>query len=117
MAKGISEIVGLAEGVGESRVTVYRALKILLCARCSETIGEGELFTRRSLNGQGLRILPQCQKCVPFDMRAADEVERRQSVLLGSLLTSQPEQNEVRIRKPDAEKEAVERRLGPALRR
>src|SRR5438045_1924915 len=94
MAKGISEIVGLAEGAGESRVTVYRALKILLCARCSETISEGELFTRRSLYGRGLRILPQCQKCVPFDIRVADERERRQSVFLESLLTPQPEPNE-----------------------
>ena len=114
MAKGISEIVGL--GAGKSKVTVYRALKILLCARCSETISEGELFTRRSLDGRGLRILPQCRKCVPFDIRATDKTERRQSVLLESLLTPQPELKEVRVRNPDAEREAVEGRLGPALR-
>jgi hypothetical protein len=117
MAKGISEIVGLAESVGKSRVMVYRALKILLCTRCSETISEGELFIRRSLDGQGLRILPQCQKCVPFGMRADDEIERRHSVLLESVLTPQPKLNEVRIRKPDMERDAVEMRLGPALRR
>lgn len=117
MAKGISEIVGHAESVEESRVAVYRALKILICAMCSEAISEGELFTRRSLDGQGLRILPQCRKCVPFDIRVVDEIKRRQSVLLESLLTPQPELNEVRVRNPDAEREAVERRLGPALRR
>ena len=31
-AKGISEIVGQAESVGKSRVTVYRALRMLICA-------------------------------------------------------------------------------------
>lgn len=117
MAKGISEIVGEASGAGDSRVTVYRALRQIICAACGETIGEGVLFTRRSLYEQGLRILPQCQQCVPFDVRAAGENERRQSVLLESLLTPQPEPNEVRIHNPDAEREAVERRLGPALRR
>ena len=117
MAKGISEIVGEASGAGDSRVTVYRALRQIICAACGETIGEGVLFTRRSLYGQGLRILPQCQKCVPFDMRADDEIERRQSVLLESLLTPQPAPNEVRIRKPDMERDAVERRLGLAQRR
>ena len=117
MAKGISEIAGLGEGVGEPRVTVYRALKVLICARCGETISEGELFTRRSLDGQGPRILPQCRKCVPFDLRAADKLERRQSALLEALLTPQPDLDEVQVRKPDAGREAVERRLGPALRR
>lgn len=50
-------------------------------------------------------------------MRVADEMERRQSVLLESLLTPQPELNEVRVRNTDAEREAVGRRLGPALHR
>jgi RNase P subunit RPR2 len=57
MVKGISEIVGEALSAGKSRVTIYRALKQLLCAACGETISEGALFTRRSLHGQGLRIL------------------------------------------------------------
>ena len=117
MAKGISEVVGEAFGAGESRVTVYRALRMLICARCSGTIGEGELFTRRSLDGRGPRILAQCRKCAPFDMRAAGEIERRPSALLDSLLTPQTGPNEVRTRNPGAEREAVERRLGPALRR
>jgi hypothetical protein len=118
MAKGISEIVGLADGMGKSRVTVYRALKILMCAACGETIGEGVLFTRRSLYGQGLRILPKCRKCAPFDLRTFDQNEQRQSALIESLLTPPPEPSGVKqVRKPGAEREAVERRLGPALRR
>ena len=118
MTKGISEIAGMAESVGKSRVTVYRALKQLLCAACGEAISEGTLFTRRSLYGHGLRILPQCQKCAPFKLRSADK-EERQSALLESLLARQPARREDEIRKRDegAEREAVERRLGPALRR
>ena len=117
MKKGISEIVGLAESAGKSRVTVYRALRQLFCAACGEIIGEGVLFTRRSLHGQELRILPQCRKCAPFELRGAGEKGRRQSVLLQSLLTPHPEPNEAKVRKPGAEREAVERRLGPVLRR
>ena len=119
MKKGISEIVGIADAVGKSELTVYRALKQLFCAACGEMICEGVLFTRRSLYGRGLRILPQCQKCAPFNLRAAGEKEPRRSALLQSLLTPQLEsrQGEVRMNKPDAEREAVERRLGPALRR
>jgi hypothetical protein len=116
MKKGISEIVGEAFGVGDSRVTIYRALRQLFCAACGETIGEGVLFTRRSLHGQDLRILPQCRKCAPFELRGAGEKGRRQSVLLQSLLTLHPEPNEAKVRKPGAQREAVERRLGPALR-
>lgn len=117
MAQGISEIVGEALGAGDSRVTAYRALRQLFCAACGGTIREGEFFTRRRLPRQGLNILPQCQKCAPFDMRTVSDKERRQSVLLESLLTPEPELNEVRVRKPDVVSEAVERRLGPALRR
>lgn len=117
MAKGISEIAGEAFGAGGVRVTVYRALKVLICARCGETINEGELFTRRGLRRQGLCILPQCQKCVPFEMRAVEDSERQRPALLNSLLTSEPELNEVRAAKPDVMRETVERRLGPALQR
>jgi hypothetical protein len=117
MAKGISEIVGAAFSIGRSRMTVYRALKILICAKCGELISEGALFTRRSLYGQGLCILPQCQKCAPFTLRAAGK-EGRQSALLESLLAPQPEGrgNEPRKRDAGAEREVVGRRLGPALR-
>jgi hypothetical protein len=117
MKQGISEIVGEAFGTGQSTVTIYRALKELLCAACGEPIKEGMLFTRRSLDGQGLRILSQCRKCMPFNLHSADEKERRPSALLESLLTPQPEPSEVQVRNPGAEREAVERRLGPALRR
>ena len=118
MAKAISEIVDLAASAGKSRVTVYHALKILLCAACGETISEGALFTRRSLCGQGLRILPRCRKCAPFELRTTGKNEQRHSVLIESLLTPQPEPSSVKqIRKPDTEREAVERRLGSALRR
>ena len=55
MARAVSEIVGPADGPAGSGVTVYRALKPLLCAPCGEPIGEGALFTRRGMPGQGLR--------------------------------------------------------------
>lgn len=119
MKKGISEIVGLAESAGKSRVTVYRALKQLFCAACGETINEGVLFTRRSLYGQGLRILPQCRKCAPFNLRTTAGEGQHRSPLLESLLTAPPEHEGSENQKPDtgAKREAVERRLGPALRR
>jgi hypothetical protein len=117
MAKGISEIAGEASGIGEPRVVVYRALRAIICARCAETIREGDLFTRRSLPGRELRILPQCRKCVPFEMRAVEDSEQQQSALLKSLLTPEPGRNEVRADKPDVMRETVERRLGPALQR
>ena len=119
MRKSISEIAGKADGVGKSSVTVYRALRQFLCAACSEPITEGVLFTRRNRSGQGLRILAQCQKCAPFTLRSAGEEERRQSPLLKSLLRAQPEDKggEPRQRNTDAERELIERRLGPALRR
>jgi Fe2+ or Zn2+ uptake regulation protein len=115
MAKGISEIVGEASCVGKSRVTIYRALKILICAKCSETINEGELFTRRSLYGHGLRILPQCQKCSPFQLRAGD---RDRSALVEALLTPEEMTSAKPITRELQEKtaEAIEKRLGPALR-
>ena len=91
MAKSSSEVVGLAERVGKSRVTVDRALKPLECAACGEPLKEGALFTRRSLFGQGLRLLPHCQKCVSFKLRAAGEKERRPAALLEALLRAEPE--------------------------
>lgn len=117
MKQGISEIVGEAHGTGQSKVTIYRALKELLCAACGEPIREGTLFTRRSLDGQGLRILSQCQKCAPFNLHSVVKKEQRRSALLESLLTPRPEPSEVQVHNPGAEREAVERRLGPALRR
>ena len=117
MAKGVSEIVGKAGGAGKSSVTVYRALKRLLCAPCGEPIAEGALFTRRSLYGRGLRILPQCRKCAPFSLRN-DEAKRVRSAMLESLLSAPPEKSGGK-EPPDGEavREAVEKRLGPALGR
>jgi hypothetical protein len=62
--KGISEIVGLADGVGQVKRHGFRALRQIICARCSGAIIKGEVFTRRTLHGCGFRILPQCQMCV-----------------------------------------------------
>ena len=119
MREGISEIVGPADGVGKLSVTVYRALRPLLCAACSVPIAEGMFFTWRSRSGQELRLLPQCQECAPFVLRSAGEEERRLSPLLKSLLTPQPEpeRGEARRRDHNAEREAIEQRLGPVLRR
>src|SRR5687767_1566399 len=116
MKKGISEIVGLAECVGKSSVTVYRALRSLMCAKCGALLDEGTLFTRRTLAGQGLRILPQCQKCAPFTVRAGAS---KRSALIESLLASSTEERFVKVRKSGQQEkiaEAVEQRLGPALR-
>ena len=118
MAQGVSEIVGRADGPGGSGVTVYRALKPLLCAPCGEPIGAGALFTRRGLPGQGLRTIPRCAKCAPFSPRKVGG-EGRPSALLESLLTPRAEEQSgeggrCAAGSPD---EAVERRLGAALRR
>jgi RNase P subunit RPR2 len=63
MKRAISEIVVQAEQVGKSSVTVYRALRQLLCERCGRDIANGELFTRRTLFGRGLSVFPQCRVC------------------------------------------------------
>src|ERR1043165_4101636 len=103
--KSISEIVGHADSVGKSSFVVYRALRPLLCAVCGGVIEEGTMFTRRSLLGQGLRILPQCRKCAPFELRAKTEDERHQSTLLKALLAPQKESKRDK-RKPH-EQEAI----------
>ena len=119
MAQGVSEIVGRADGPGGTGVTVYRALKPLLCAPCGEPINAGALFTRRGLPGQCLRTIPQCEKCAPFSLRKGAGEGRRPSPLLESLLTPRPEDQLVEARRPrlGSPGEAVERRLGAALRR
>lgn len=118
MEKGISEIVGEALGAGDARVTVYRALRQLICAACGGTIREGELFTRRALPGQELPVSSRCQKCTPFNFRTIADGQHR-SPLLESLLTAPPEHEVSENQKLDTgvKREAVERRLGPALRR
>ncbi len=117
MKKSISEIVGTADSVGKSSVTVYRALRQLLCARCGAEIKEGALFTRRTLTGYGLRILPQCRECAPFTLRSG---ARDRSALIESLLSPATEEASLETRKCEQQEktaEAVEQRLGPALRR
>ena len=89
-------------------------MRALLCATCAAVIGEGTLFTRRKVKGIGVSIMPQCAKCAPFVL--LEDGGKKQSELLRSLLaaplkTSQPPAAEKNL------KEAVARRLGPALRR
>lgn len=117
MTQGVSEIVGQTDGPGGQGVTIYRALKPLLCAPCGEPIGAGTLFTRLCLPGRGPRI-PRCRKCAPFEVRETGGTVGR-SALLESLLTTRPEDQSVEAGRPEAgtPSEAVERRLGRALRR
>lgn len=117
MAKGMSEIVGEADGPGGSGVKVYRALRQLFCAACGGTIREGDLFTRRALPGRGLRILSRCGGCAPFTPpRAAGA----RSALIESLLTppaGEPKAEEVSPARREEVVRVVMKRLGPALSR
>jgi hypothetical protein len=117
MAKGISEIVGEVDGADGSRVTVYRALRQLLCAACGGTIREGGLFTRRTLPGHWMQILPRCRGCEPFTPPGDPEV---QSALIESLLTPPAPEAKTEEGRPARREdlaEAVMKRLGPALSR
>lgn len=130
MKQGISEIVGTAEGADGSRVTVYRALRRLLCAPCGAPIGEGSLFTRRRLEGQQLRTLPLCRKCAPFalsidgdaflneDDKPAPEgdARRERSPLLDALLAPMENKEAPAASDSAAAREGVLKRLAPALR-
>jgi len=114
MVKGISFIVGEATAGDGAGVPIYRALRLLLCSSCGAAIGEGTLFTRRALDGSGLRVAAQCRECAPFTWR--DGVERGpRSPLLESLLIPQAEGERGR-REPGRAAESVKERLGPALR-
>lgn len=121
MTKGISEIVGTGEGTGRTSVTVYRALRQLICAPCGAAIPEGTLFTRSSLDGHGLRILPRCQKCAPFTLIVDGDTKQPRSMMLESLLAPEVEQDADPSSKEEVDQEAVReavaKRLGPALRR
>lgn len=130
--RAISEIVGRADFAGKkSAVVVYRALRLIWCAECDQVIAEGELFTRHTVAGHDLRILPKCQKCAPFTLRSEAEVTGQS--MLDSLLSTQagttpneetapgkkrqssgsPQDQEERKRITDKMLD----RLGPALRR
>jgi hypothetical protein len=125
MDAGISEIVGQALLEGGARAQVYRALRDLLCATCGVSIAEGSLFTRRTVKGIGISIMPQCSKCAPFTLRTS---RQEKSALLRSLLAEHPAASSAQpgdstevdsgaaAKKKNID-EAVRRRLGPALRR
>ena len=115
MVKGISVIVGEADGGDGAGVPVYRALRPLLCSSCGAAIGEGTLFTRRATADGGLRLAAQCRECAPFTWDDAGGEGRPRSPLLDSLFTPQTE-GEHRRREPGQAAESVKERLGPALR-
>lgn len=115
--KGISEIAGRGVLADGSAVKLYRALRLLLCEKCGAEMREGTLFTRWPLIGQTMPIMPHCRQCTPFDLQES-ETRRERSSLISALLSSRREPaGEEAV--PDREKisEAVEQRLGPALRR
>jgi hypothetical protein len=115
MVKGISVIVGEADGGDGVGVPVYRALRLLLCSSCGAAIGEGTLFTRRALTNSGLRVAAQCGECAPFKLSDTGEEGRPRSPLLESLLTPQAKR-ECGRGEPKQVAESVKERLGPALR-
>src|SRR4051794_28329099 len=89
MRDAISEIIGQGEfGDGKS-AQVYRALRRLLCSTCSAEIAEDTLFTRRSVKGFGLNIMPQCRKCSPFALLVDKQEKKEKSPLLQALLREQ----------------------------
>src|ERR687893_752360 len=126
-----SEIVGRADFAGKNSavVVVYRALRLIRCAECDQVIAEGELFTRHTLAGQGLRILPKCQKCAPLILRS--EGEETAHPMLDAILSPSAERSQVLEHNPDKQltsentplhgkresvRDAMLQRLGPALR-
>ena len=127
MRDAISEIVGRGKlGKGGS-AQVYRALRRLLCSTCGAEIAEDALFTRRSVKGFGLNIMPQCRKCAPFTLQ---QDQKEKSALLQALLreespdSSKPESAPASFPQDIAAQEEkrnvaeeVRRRLGPALKR
>ena len=125
MKSGVSEIIGQAVYGDGSRGTVYRALRPLFCASCSGVVAAGEMFTRDRHAGQGLRLWPRCQACVPFALTPGGSQPR--SSLLKSLLTPtkheqaaipKPVSNEREAHDKRAKTiEAMRQRLGPALER
>lgn len=115
MVKGISVIVGEADGGDGARVPVYRALRALLCSSCGVAIGEGTLFTRRATADDRLRLAAQCKECTPFIWDDAGGGKRPRSPLLDSLFTSQTGRERAG-REPGQAAESVKERLGPALR-
>lgn len=114
--QAISEIVGDGEAEGGAPCVVYRALRRLLCEACGSVIGEGELFTRRQVPGQRLRIMPRCRRCAPFTPEG-EGAKRRPGLLDALMLSRPPAAQTPTTSDPEKVAEAVERRLGPALAR
>jgi hypothetical protein len=115
MAKGISVVVGEADGGDGAGVPVYRALRPLVCSSCGAAIGEGMLFTRRALADGGLRVAAQCKECAPFTWSDGYGEGRCRSPLLDSLFTPEAGREDGR-RETGQTAESVRERLGPALR-
>jgi hypothetical protein len=52
---------------GRQSCTVYEALTVLACARCSRPIDAGEHFTLERQRSWGAPSRPLCRACAPFD--------------------------------------------------
>lgn len=126
MKSGVSEIIGQAIFDDGARGTAYRALRPLFCASCGGVVAAGEMFTRDPhAGGQGLRLWPRCQACVPFAFASGNTQSR--SPLLKSLLTPTKQEEAATARPFASEQEtkdkraktadALRQRLGPALER
>lgn len=121
--EGISELVGEGAGLKGRRSKIYRALRELLCSSCGTPISEGALFTRETIRQFGLRLMPRCRECAPFEFEGVSGAKR--SKLLENLLNAPAETTE----RPAAEtkrrpgddaptrNEGAASRLGPALAR
>lgn len=119
MGQGISEIFGEALDEAGVATPLYRALRPLLCSSCGSPIPSGALFTRQTVHGLSLRIMPRCRECAPFEPRG--EVEGRKSKrskLMDNLLAPAADE---RPKEPESQSEKAReesaRRLGPALSR
>ncbi|HEX8000607.1 MAG TPA: hypothetical protein VF528_19660 [Pyrinomonadaceae bacterium] len=141
MKSGVSEIVGQAVFQDGAKGTVYRALRPLWCASCSSVVAEGEMFTRDTQAGRALRLWPRCRACLPFALRSERLDKQTRSSLLQNLLTpvemdkaadenqsgqafaATTKQQKAKDERPKPEderqkaREAMRRRLGPALER
>ena len=125
MKSGVSEIIGQAIFGDGAQATAYRALRQLFCASCGGVVAAGEMFTRDRHAGQGLRLWPRCQACVPFAFAPGGTQPR--SPLLKSLLTPTEQEETTNVKRGLKEREenderrktadAMRQRLGPALER
>jgi hypothetical protein len=88
------------------------------------------LFTRRSVKGFGLNIMPRCRKCAPFALLGDKKEKKEKSELLQALLREQSpgsaqresasvDSSQAASAQEDKRNvaEEVRRRLAPALKR